>query len=194
MFGSVVPWDFHEFPHVASDSGIHEAICTGQCAEGGHFEFRASELPSTGPGDCWVTSCWRSSGWCWNLAMEKHHLRSLKVLWVQSYSTVASPIINSPQKLGFFGLPHCISQILVILELSWLVLSSFVVGFLSICDDYECWLSDPWICLVHRWVAQPFKQCTINLKRWVWRSACSFDWSMPVMPGKYGKIIYPLVI
>ena len=52
MFGSVVPWDFYEFPNVASDSGIHEAICTGQCPEGGHFEFRASELPSTGPGDC----------------------------------------------------------------------------------------------------------------------------------------------
>ena len=55
------------------------------------------------------------------------------------------------------------------------------------CDDCECWLPDPWICLVHRWVAQPFKQCTINLKQWVWRSACSFDWSIP---GKYGKIIY----
>ena len=36
----------------AADSGIHEAICTGQRQEGRDFELRASQLPPTGARDC----------------------------------------------------------------------------------------------------------------------------------------------
>ena len=52
--------------------GIHEAICTGECTKSWHHESRASELSSTGSGNCGVTACRRSSCGCSGMIASKN--------------------------------------------------------------------------------------------------------------------------